>query len=70
MKDGWRNFIKTFMGWLIGIPIIAFMSGVSATVQATLLCLFYTGFYTIIDKILRWIEYTYNKKAEKKSFFF
>ena len=52
MKPFLRNWIKTLSGWVVGIPLLALMAGVSAVVQSTILCMFYAVFYTILDRII------------------
>lgn len=66
MSDFVKNQIKTFCGWLVGIPILTLLVGASPLIVSTVLCVFYAVFYTFLDYALRGIQQYVKDKREKK----
>lgn len=52
----WRNQFKTFMGWLVGIPLLALTRTLNPVLVSTILCVFYAFFYTFLDALLKHVE--------------
>lgn len=56
MREFIRNQLKTFFGLLVGIPIVGILRPLNDFWFATVQCIFFALFYTLLDKIIIYIE--------------